>query len=166
MGYPLRMEEFGGGFLYAMPDGLVSVGLVTGLDYRDPMFDPHITFQHFKQHPLIASILQGGQMVRYGAKALPEGGWHTIPRVYADGVLIAGDAGGLRELDAPQGHPPRDAHRHAGGGDRVRGGPRQRHVGDAAAQATKSGSTPATCAASCIRSATSTRASATGCCPA
>lgn len=95
MGYPLKMEEFGGGFLYAMPDGLVSVGFVTGLDYRDPMFDPHVTFQHFKQHPAFASILQGGQMVRYGAKALPEGGWHTIPRVYADGVLIAGDAGGF-----------------------------------------------------------------------
>ena len=95
LGYPLRSEEFGGGFLYAMPDGLVSVGFVTGLDYRDPMFDPHQTFQHFKQHPAFASILKGGQMVRYGAKALPEGGWHTIPRVYADGVLIAGDAGGF-----------------------------------------------------------------------
>ena len=95
LGYPLRMEEFGGGFLYAMPDGVVSVGFVTGLDYRDPMFDPHLTFQHFKQHPAFASILQGGQMVRYGAKALPEGGWYTIPRTYADGVLIAGDAGGF-----------------------------------------------------------------------
>lgn len=95
LGYPLRTEEFGGAFLYAMPDGLVSFGLVTGLDYRDPMFDPHQAFQHLKQHPAFASILQGGQMVRYGAKALPEGGWHTIPRVYADGVLIAGDAGGF-----------------------------------------------------------------------
>ena len=93
MGYPLRMEEFGGGFIYAMPDGLVSVGFVCGLDYRDPMFDPHVAFQHFKRHPLVASLLANGQMVRYGAKALPEGGWHTIPRVYADGVLIAGDAG-------------------------------------------------------------------------
>ena len=95
LGYPLRMEEFGGAFLYSMPDGLVSFGLVTGLDYRDPMFDPHQAFQHLKQHPLFASILQGGTLVRYGAKALPEGGWHTIPRIYADGVLIAGDAGGF-----------------------------------------------------------------------
>ena len=95
MGYPLRMEEFGGGFIYAMPEGLISLGFVTGLDYRDPMFDPHIAFQHFKRHPLVAPMLQGGQMVRYGAKALPEGGWHTIPRVYADGVLIAGDAAGF-----------------------------------------------------------------------
>jgi electron-transferring-flavoprotein dehydrogenase len=95
MGHPLRMEEFGGGFVYGMPDGLASVGFVTGLDYRDPMFDPHVTFQHFKRHPLLASLLDGGQMVRYGAKALPEGGWHTIPRVHADGLLIAGDAGGF-----------------------------------------------------------------------
>ena len=95
MGYPLRMEEFGGAFVYAMPDGLVSIGFVTGLDYRDPMFDPHVAFQRFKLHPLIAAILQGGQMIRYGAKALPEGGWHTIPRVYTAGGLIAGDAGGF-----------------------------------------------------------------------
>ena len=95
MGYPLRMEEFGGGFIYGLPDGLVSVGFVSGLDYRDPMFDPHVTFQHFKRHPLVASLLRDGQMVRYGAKALPEGGWHTVPRVFADGLLIAGDAGGF-----------------------------------------------------------------------
>jgi len=95
MGYPLQMEEFGGAFVYAMPDGLTSVGFVTGLDYRDPMFDPHLAFQRFKQHPLTSSILQGGQMVRYGAKALPEGGWHTIPRPYAAGALIAGDAAGF-----------------------------------------------------------------------
>jgi electron-transferring-flavoprotein dehydrogenase len=95
MGYPLRMEEFGGGFIYAMPDGVISVGFVAGLDYRDPMFDPHVRFQHFKRHPLVSSLLAGGQMVRYGAKALPEGGWYTIPRLYADGVLIAGDAAGF-----------------------------------------------------------------------
>jgi electron-transferring-flavoprotein dehydrogenase len=95
MGYPLRMEEFGGGFVYAMPDGLLALGFVAGLDYRDPMFDPHVTFQHFKRHPLVSALLDGGQLVRYGAKALPEGGWHTIPRVHADGVLIAGDAGGF-----------------------------------------------------------------------
>jgi electron-transferring-flavoprotein dehydrogenase len=95
LGYPLRQEEFGGAFLYSMPEGLVSFGLVAGLDYRDPMFDPHQAFQHLKLHPVFSEILQGGQLVRYGAKALPEGGWHTIPRVYADGVLIAGDAGGF-----------------------------------------------------------------------
>ena len=95
MGFPLRMEEFGGGFIYSMPEGRLAVGFVCGLDYQDPMFDPHVRFQHFKRHPFVSSLLAGGQMVRYGAKALPEGGWHTIPRVYAGGVLIAGDAGGF-----------------------------------------------------------------------
>jgi electron-transferring-flavoprotein dehydrogenase len=95
MGFPLKVEEFGGGFIYALPDGLLSLGFVAGLDYRDPMFDPHVAFQHFKRHPFISSLLDGGQMVRYGAKALPEGGWHTIPRLYADGVVIAGDAAGF-----------------------------------------------------------------------
>jgi electron-transferring-flavoprotein dehydrogenase len=95
MGYPLRMEEFGGAFVYAMPDGLLAVGFVTGLDYKDPMFDPHLTFQRFKQHPFMSELLSGGKLVRYGAKALPEGGWHTIPRLHMDGALIAGDAGGF-----------------------------------------------------------------------
>jgi len=93
LGYPLKPEEFGGAFIYAMPDGVVSLGLVSGLSYRDPMFDAHLAFQRLKQHPMLASLLEGGRLVRYGAKALPEGGWHTIPRVYADGLLIAGDAG-------------------------------------------------------------------------
>ena len=72
------MEEFGGGFIYAMPDGRLSVGFVVGLDYKDPLFDPHVAFQHFKLHPFSQRPARGGQMVRYGAKALPEGGWHTI----------------------------------------------------------------------------------------
>jgi electron-transferring-flavoprotein dehydrogenase len=95
MGYPLKTEEFGGGFIYSLPDNLVSLGIVTGLDYKDPMFDPHIAFQHFKRHPHVASLLEGGQLIRYGAKALPEGGWYTIPKTYAAGALIAGDAAGF-----------------------------------------------------------------------
>jgi electron-transferring-flavoprotein dehydrogenase len=95
LGWPLRTEEFGGGFIYAMPEGRLSVGLVVGLDYRDPMFDPHVAFQQFKQHRLVSGLLRGGQMVRYGAKALPEGGWYTLPRPYMDGGLIVGDAGGF-----------------------------------------------------------------------
>jgi electron-transferring-flavoprotein dehydrogenase len=93
MGYPLRLEQFGGGFIYAMPDSQLSVGFVVGLDYRDPLFDPHMAFNRFKQHPFVSSLLDGGTMVRYGAKALPEGGWNTIPQPYMDGALIAGDAG-------------------------------------------------------------------------
>ena len=95
MGYPLKMEEFGGGFMYSMPGNLVSLGLVAGLDYRDPMFDPHVAFQHLKRHPLISSVLEGGTLIRYGAKALPEGGWYTIPKTYTAGALIAGDAAGF-----------------------------------------------------------------------
>ncbi|PYR66079.1 MAG: electron transfer flavoprotein, partial [Acidobacteria bacterium] len=93
LGYPLKHEEFGGAFIYAMPEGQLSIGFVVGLDYKDPLFDPHMAFNRFKQHPFISSLLEGGQMIRYGAKALPEGGWNTIPRVYMDGGLIAGDAG-------------------------------------------------------------------------
>ena len=93
LGYPLRHEEFGGGFIYALPDRLVSIGLVVGLDYHDPLFDPHVAFNRFKRHPLVTRLLDGGRLVRYGAKALPEGGWNTVPRVHADGALIAGDAG-------------------------------------------------------------------------
>jgi electron-transferring-flavoprotein dehydrogenase len=95
LGYPLRQEEFGGGFIYAMPEGRLAVGLVVGLDYRDPRFDPHMAFNRFKQHPAIATLLDGGSVVRYGAKALPEGGWNAIPRPYLAGGLIAGDAAGF-----------------------------------------------------------------------
>ena len=95
MGYPLRHDEFGGGFIYALPGGRLSVGFVAGLDYRDPLFDPQTAFNRFKQHPFVAKLLDGGQMVRYGAKALPEGGWNTIPQLSMDGALIAGDAGGF-----------------------------------------------------------------------
>ncbi|HTH25729.1 MAG TPA: electron transfer flavoprotein-ubiquinone oxidoreductase [Vicinamibacterales bacterium] len=92
LGYPLRQEEFGGSWLYAMGDGRISIGFVVGLDYKDPLFDPHAAFQHFKRHPFISSILEGGQVVRYGAKALPEGGWYTQPKLFLDGALIVGDA--------------------------------------------------------------------------
>jgi electron-transferring-flavoprotein dehydrogenase len=95
MGYPLKMEEFGGAFIYALPDDVISIGLVSGLDYHDPMFDPHQAFQRLKLHPLVAPLLEGGTLVRYGAKALPEGGWHAVPRVHMAGALIAGDAGGF-----------------------------------------------------------------------
>ena len=95
LGYPLRQEEFGGGFLYGMPENRVSLGFVVGLDYRDPLFDPHMAFNRFKSHELIRGLLDGGSLVRYGAKALPEGGWNTIPQLHMDGALIAGDAGGF-----------------------------------------------------------------------
>ena len=101
----------------------------SGLDYQDPMFDPHLTFQRFKQHPFVAALLEGGKMVRYGAKALPEGGWHTIPRVLHGRRAHRRRRRRLHELDAAQGHSPRDADRHARGRDGVRRGARGRRVG-------------------------------------
>jgi electron-transferring-flavoprotein dehydrogenase len=95
LGYPLDRKEFGGGFIYAMSDARLSVGFVAGLDYQDPMFDPHVAFQRFKRHPLVSGLLRDGQMVRYGAKALPEGGWLTLPECAVDGALIVGDAAGF-----------------------------------------------------------------------
>jgi electron-transferring-flavoprotein dehydrogenase len=95
MGYPLRWSEFGGAFIYGLPGSQISLGLVTGLDYHDPLFDPHRAFQQLKQHPFVSRLIAGGTLLKYGAKALPEGGWHTVPRLSAGGVLIAGDAGGF-----------------------------------------------------------------------
>jgi electron-transferring-flavoprotein dehydrogenase len=95
LGYPLRHEEFGGAFIYALPENRLALGFVTGLDYADPLFDPHVAFNRLKKHPLVASLIEGGTLVRYGAKALPEGGWNTIPKSYMAGGLIAGDAGGF-----------------------------------------------------------------------
>ena len=96
LGYPLRDEEFGGSFVYMLPEGRIALGLVVGLDYRDPQFDPHTAFQRFKQHPTISALVAGGTMVKYGAKAIPEGGWHTIVRLFADGALLAGDCAGFQ----------------------------------------------------------------------
>ena len=95
LGYPLDQKEFGGGFVYAMSDTRLSVGFVAGLDYTDPLFDPHEAFQRFKRHPLISGWLRDGQMIRYGAKALPEGGWLTMPECAVAGALVVGDAAGF-----------------------------------------------------------------------
>jgi electron-transferring-flavoprotein dehydrogenase len=95
MGYPLSGNEFGGGFIYNMAEGLVSVGLVVGLDYLDPGLDPHSKFQQYKEHPFVGHILAGGHLRSYGAKAIPEGGYWSMPRQYFDGGLIVGDGGGF-----------------------------------------------------------------------
>lgn len=93
MGWPLTRKEFGGGFIYYMGDDLIQVGFVTGLDNGDPNNDPHQKFQAYKQHPFVRSLLEGGEMVRYGAKTIPEGGWWSRPKSYLDGCLIVGDSG-------------------------------------------------------------------------
>src|SRR5215475_2664163 len=95
MGWPLRNEEFGGGFIYNMAGGRVSIGFVIGLDYLDPRLDPHERFQEFKTHPYIKSILEGGTLHSYGAKTIPEGGYWALPQYYFNGGLIVGDAAGF-----------------------------------------------------------------------
>jgi electron-transferring-flavoprotein dehydrogenase len=92
LGYPLTSREYGGAWVYGIRDTLVSVGYVTGLDYQDPRIDPHHAFQSFKEHPFARRILEGGKMVRYGAKTLPYGGWLTMPRIYGNGWMLLGDA--------------------------------------------------------------------------
>jgi len=95
LGWPLRNEEFGGGFIYNMADGNIAIGLVIGLDYPDPRLDPHERFQKFKTHPMVRSLLEGGTLRTYGAKAIPEGGYWAQPRYYFDGGLIVGDSAGF-----------------------------------------------------------------------
>ena len=95
VGWPLDASQFGGGWIYHLPDRLVSVGHVVGLDAADPLLDPHRKFQEFKTHPAVRAVLEGGELVEYGAKAIPEGGWYSIPRLTVDGALLAGDAAGL-----------------------------------------------------------------------
>ena len=95
MGWPLDSHTFGGSWVYGMRDRIINIGLAVGLDYRDPNVDPHHEFQRFKTHPLIAELLKDGKMVRYGAKAMPVGGWYTMPQMTADGVMIIGDSAGM-----------------------------------------------------------------------
>jgi electron-transferring-flavoprotein dehydrogenase len=93
LGFPSDNDTYGGGWIYGMKDNVLSIGYVTGLDYKDPMIDPHAEFQKFKTHPRVAAILKGGKMLKYGAKTINTGGYFTMPRLYADGVLIVGDSG-------------------------------------------------------------------------
>jgi electron-transferring-flavoprotein dehydrogenase len=95
MGWPLDSHTFGGSWVYGMRDRIIDIGLAVGLDYRDPSIDPHHEFQRFKTHPLIADLLKGGKLVRYGAKAMPVGGWYTMPQMTADGVMMIGDTAGM-----------------------------------------------------------------------
>ncbi|HUV14839.1 MAG TPA: electron transfer flavoprotein-ubiquinone oxidoreductase [Acidobacteriota bacterium] len=95
LGFPLGSNEFGGGFVYTMQEGLIDLGLVVGLDYEDPRTDCHRLLQRFKQHPFIRDLIGGGELVSYGAKAIPEGGLYAMPRLFADGLLVVGDSGGF-----------------------------------------------------------------------
>jgi electron-transferring-flavoprotein dehydrogenase len=93
LGWPLSSKMYGGGWIYGLRDNRLSIGLVIALEYKDPRFDPHAAFQIWKTHPFLRNLLEGGKLVRYGAKSLPYGGWYAMPRNYVDGGLIVGDSG-------------------------------------------------------------------------
>lgn len=94
-GWPLSSRQFGGGFIYAPSETQISLGLVVGLDDENPGSDPHHAFQQWKTHPWLRRLLEGGHMLRYGAKCIPEGGYFSIPITATDGALIIGDAAGF-----------------------------------------------------------------------
>jgi len=95
-GYPLEdKSEFGGGFIYGLSDNRVALGLVVGLDYKDPSFDTHAAMQVWKTHPYVSKFLKGGNIIEFGAKTLPEGGWNSMPKYYEDNLMIVGDSAGF-----------------------------------------------------------------------
>jgi electron-transferring-flavoprotein dehydrogenase len=104
MAWPLPSDAFGGSFMYPMADDLVALGLVVGLDYADARFDVHEVLQRMKLHPLFREYLEGGEMVEWGAKTIPEGGFHSVAeRRHGDGLLIVGDAAGYVEVSSLKG---------------------------------------------------------------
>ncbi len=98
VGWPLDEQTYGGSFLYHWGENLVSVGFVIGLDYRNPYLDPYETLQTFKTHPDIASIFEGGRRISYGARALNEGGWQSIPALAFPGGVLVGCAAGFMNV--------------------------------------------------------------------
>lgn len=95
MGYPLKSDTFGGGFIYGMKNNMICLGQLTSLDYSDPFIDPHREFQRFKLHPMVADLLKGGKLVQYGAKTTPVGGYFSIPELAFPGGMIIGDGANL-----------------------------------------------------------------------
>ncbi|HLG67111.1 MAG TPA: electron-transfer flavoprotein:ubiquinone oxidoreductase [Acidimicrobiales bacterium] len=100
MGWPLRpwarYREFGGSFVYPMGDDMVSIGMVVGLDYRDAELSVHDVLQELKTHPLVRSILEGGERLEWGAKTIPSGGFRSLPaRLHAPGLVLCGDGAGM-----------------------------------------------------------------------
>ena len=94
-GYPLDLSTYGGSFVYALSDTLLSVGLVFGLDYKNPLLHSHDMFLKLKGHPLISSLIAGGKVLEYGAKTLPEGGLSALPKLSVNGAVLVGDSAGF-----------------------------------------------------------------------
>src|SRR5881296_3623872 len=104
LGWPLPIDAFGGSFMYPLEPNLVALGLVVGLDYRDAGLDPHVLFQRMKLHSLFRRYLEGGEMVEWGAKTIPEGGYYSVPaRRSGDGVVLLGDPAGFVDVPSLKG---------------------------------------------------------------
>jgi len=104
LGWPLPGDAFGGSFCYPLEPNLVALGIVVGLDYKNAALDIHVLLQRLKSHPLFRRYLEGGEMVEWGAKTIPEGGYYSIPaRRSGDGVVILGDAAGLVDVPSLKG---------------------------------------------------------------
>ncbi|KAM0217278.1 hypothetical protein ACHAPA_000131 [Fusarium lateritium] len=95
MGYPLPKEVYGGSFMYHFGENFVQIGLVVSLDYQNPWMSPYQEFQKLKLHPLFRDVLEGGKCVSYGARALIEGGFQSIPKVAFPGGALIGDSAGF-----------------------------------------------------------------------
>jgi electron-transferring-flavoprotein dehydrogenase len=95
MGWPLDKSAGGGGFIYHLDDNQVYVGFVVHLNYRNPYLSPYNEFQRFKHHPLIAELLTGGKRIAYGARAINEGGWQSLPKLAFPGGVLLGCAAGM-----------------------------------------------------------------------
>ena len=104
LGWPLPNDAFGGSFLYPLEPNLVALGLVVGLDAPDPDLDVHVLLQRLKQHSLFRPYLEDGALVEWGAKTIPEGGYHSVPaRRAGDGVVVLGDSAGFVDVPSLKG---------------------------------------------------------------
>jgi electron-transferring-flavoprotein dehydrogenase len=104
LGWPLPNDAFGGSFIYPLEPKLVALGLVVGLDYRDAALDVHVLLQRLKQHPLLTPLLAGGELVEWGAKTIPEGGFYALPaRRAGERVVLLGDAAGFVDVPSLKG---------------------------------------------------------------
>ncbi|CEL07935.1 Putative Electron transfer flavoprotein-ubiquinone oxidoreductase [Aspergillus calidoustus] len=100
MGYPLPKDTYGGAWMYHFGENMVSIGLVVGLDYPNPWLSPYGEFQKLKHHPLFREVLEGGKCISYGARALNEGGFQSIPKCAFPGGALIGDSAGF--LNVPK----------------------------------------------------------------
>ncbi|MEO1503939.1 MAG: electron transfer flavoprotein-ubiquinone oxidoreductase [Pseudomonadota bacterium] len=95
MGWPLGGRAGGGSFMYHLENNQVYVGFVVHLNYKNPHLFPYMEFQRFKHHPMIAEVLEGGKRISYGARAITEGGWQSVPKMSFPGGLLIGCSAGL-----------------------------------------------------------------------